>query len=184
MPVARRGEPSRSSSCPLPSASTYLAGGEPRSTLQPQPSHLPPSHPLICRPLTLSLTLSPAALSPSHLPPSHPLICRPLTLSSAALSPSHLPPAALAQHHPPSQFAHAQPIRYHSQLNPTLILALTPAEPIDALSYYYNYKYKELRGMDAIPQLEYWKEVPGLVRLRLRARARVRLSSTMATGQG
>jgi hypothetical protein len=25
--------------------------------------------------------------------------------------------------------------------------------------YYYNYKYKEMRGVDAVPQLEYWKQV-------------------------
>jgi len=30
--------------------------------------------------------------------------------------------------------------------------------------YYYNYKYKEMRGVDAVPQLEYWKQVPGLVK--------------------
>lgn len=30
--------------------------------------------------------------------------------------------------------------------------------------YYYNYKYKELRGVQAIPQIEYWKELPGLVK--------------------
>ena len=30
--------------------------------------------------------------------------------------------------------------------------------------YGYNYKYLELRGMDAVPHLEYWKEVPGLVK--------------------
>lgn len=28
----------------------------------------------------------------------------------------------------------------------------------------YNYKYRELRGMDAVPQVEYWREVPGLVK--------------------
>jgi len=30
--------------------------------------------------------------------------------------------------------------------------------------YYYNFKYKDLRGVQAIPQIEYWKEVPGLVK--------------------
>lgn len=48
----------------------------------------------------------------------------------------------------------------------TLTLILLPVAVGLYLSggYYYNYKYKELRGMDAIPQLEYWKEVPGLVK--------------------
>lgn len=27
----------------------------------------------------------------------------------------------------------------------------------------YNYKYKDLRGAEAVPQIEYWKQVPGLV---------------------
>jgi len=30
--------------------------------------------------------------------------------------------------------------------------------------YAYNYKYREMRGVDAVPQLEYWKQVPGLVK--------------------
>jgi len=32
------------------------------------------------------------------------------------------------------------------------------------LGYGYNYKYRELRGVDAVPQLEYWKQLPGLVK--------------------
>lgn len=30
--------------------------------------------------------------------------------------------------------------------------------------YTYNYKVKELRGREAVPQLEYWEQVPGLVK--------------------
>jgi len=33
-----------------------------------------------------------------------------------------------------------------------------------AAGYYYNYKYKELRGVEAVPQIEYWRELPGLVK--------------------
>ena len=33
-----------------------------------------------------------------------------------------------------------------------------------AAGFYYNYKFLERRGADAIPQLEYWREVPGLVK--------------------
>jgi len=29
---------------------------------------------------------------------------------------------------------------------------------------YYNYKYKELRGTEAVPQIEYWRQLPGLVK--------------------
>jgi len=33
-----------------------------------------------------------------------------------------------------------------------------------AIGYAYNYKYKELKGIDAVPQLEYWRQLPGLVK--------------------
>ena len=30
--------------------------------------------------------------------------------------------------------------------------------------YGYNFKYRDLRGAEAVPQIEYWQQVPGLVR--------------------
>jgi len=46
----------------------------------------------------------------------------------------------------------------------TIILFFTVFLPVYlGGGYYYNYKYKEKRGKDAIPQIEYWQQVPGLV---------------------
>ena len=47
----------------------------------------------------------------------------------------------------------------------SLFLILFPVSVVVYLSAgcYYNYKYHEKRGIEMVPQLEYWKQVPGLV---------------------
>ena len=46
----------------------------------------------------------------------------------------------------------------------TLILGLGVALPLYlGLGCYYNYKYHDARGIEMVPQLDYWKELPGLV---------------------
>ena len=33
-----------------------------------------------------------------------------------------------------------------------------------AIGSFVNYKYREMRGVQMVPQLEYWKQLPGLVK--------------------
>ena len=46
-----------------------------------------------------------------------------------------------------------------------LILLLGVAVPIYlGGGYFYNFKYTEKRGIEAVPQIEYWRQLPGLVK--------------------
>jgi len=46
-----------------------------------------------------------------------------------------------------------------------LILFLGVALPVYlGGGWYYNHKYKELQGVEAVPQIEYWRQLPGLVK--------------------